>query len=458
MTLMKNIMENTQSKDTEFVTKVKAEAALLREKIIRDYKNRDNLTKDEEYFLTTLEEQDFQCHPDKEKMILRDNYYKIVKIIDYYLDLRPEYQNLVALWIIGTYMHSDFDSFPYLFINAMRGSGKSRLLRLISVLANEGRVLNSLTEAVLFRTQGTLAIDEFEGVGSKDKQSLRELLNSGYKKGTKVLRMKQKKTMNGTEQIVEEFEVYRPILMANIWGMDEVLGDRCVSIILEKSNDASKVKLVEDFENNEIIQLLKLRFLSLKCSLCSVVTVKNVYKDWNNYVKNKNNNYIYTHITLTTLTTHTTQELLDSIALNSFFNKVDESNIYGRNLEIFLPIFIIAKLIGDEVLINTLKTSSEMVFEKRHDEEMESIDVQVYDFISKQANSLDFSSIQDLRKMFQQFANISDEWMNDKWFGRALKRLNLVVSKRRRSNGIEVILNIPKAIEKVKIFKTGDKI
>ena len=455
---MKNIMENTQSKDTEFVTKVKAEAALLREKIIRDYKNRDNLTKDEEYFLTTLEEQDFQCHPDKEKMILRDNYYKIVKIIDYYLDLRPEYQNLVALWIIGTYMHSDFDSFPYLFINAMRGSGKSRLLRLISVLANEGRVLNSLTEAVLFRTQGTLAIDEFEGVGSKDKQSLRELLNSGYKKGTKVLRMKQKKTMNGTEQIVEEFEVYRPILMANIWGMDEVLGDRCVSIILEKSNDASKVKLVEDFENNEIIQLLKLRFLSLKCSLCSVVTVKNVYKDWNNYVKNKNNNYIYTHITLTTLTTHTTQELLDSIALNSFFNKVDESNIYGRNLEIFLPIFIIAKLIGDEVLINTLKTSSEMVFEKRHDEEMESIDVQVYDFISKQANSLDFSSIQDLRKMFQQFANISDEWMNDKWFGRALKRLNLVVSKRRRSNGIEVILNIPKAIEKVKIFKTGDKI
>jgi hypothetical protein len=264
--------------------------------------------------------------------------------------------------------------------------------------------------------------------------------------------------MNGTEQIVEEFEVYRPILMANIWGMDEVLGDRCVSIILEKSNDASKVKLVEDFENNEIIQLLKLRFLSLKCSLCSVVTVKNVYKDWNNYVKNKNNNYIYTHITLTTLTTHTTQELLDSIALNSFFNKVDESNIYGRNLEIFLPIFIIAKLIGDEVLINTLKTSSEMVFEKRHDEEMESIDVQVYDFISKQANSLDFSSIQDLRKMFQQFANISDEWMNDKWFGRALKRLNLVVSKRRRSNGIEVILNIPKAIEKVKIFKTGDKI
>ena len=451
-------MENTQSKDTEFVTKVKAEAALLREKIIRDYKNRDNLTKDEEYFLTTLEEQDFQCHPDKEKMILRDNYYKIVKIIDYYLDLRPEYQNLVALWIIGTYMHSDFDSFPYLFINAMRGSGKSRLLRLISVLANEGRVLNSLTEAVLFRTQGTLAIDEFEGVGSKDKQSLRELLNSGYKKGTKVLRMKQKKTMNGTEQIVEEFEVYRPILMANIWGMDEVLGDRCVSIILEKSNDASKVKLVEDFENNEIIQLLKLRFLSLKCSLCSVVTVKNVYKDWNNYVKNKNNNYIYTHITLTTLTTHTTQELLDSIALNSFFNKVDESNIYGRNLEIFLPIFIIAKLIGDEVLINTLKTSSEMVFEKRHDEEMESIDVQVYDFISKQANSLDFSSIQDLRKMFQQFANISDEWMNDKWFGRALKRLNLVVSKRRRSNGIEVILNIPKAIEKVKIFKTGDKI
>ena len=43
--------------------------------------------------------------------------------------------------------------------------------------------------------------------------------------------MKKKKTIEGEQQVVEEFEPYRPIIMANIWGMDEVLGERCIQLI-----------------------------------------------------------------------------------------------------------------------------------------------------------------------------------------------------------------------------------
>ena len=71
----------------------------------------------------------------------------------------------------------------------------------------------------MFRTSGALAIDEFEGVSRKGGENLRELLNSAYKRGAKVKRMKQQKTESGTEMVVEEFDVYRPIVLANIWGM-----------------------------------------------------------------------------------------------------------------------------------------------------------------------------------------------------------------------------------------------
>ena len=39
-----------------------------------------------------------------------------------------------------------------------------------------------------------VGIDEFEGVGGKEKTAIRELLNSSYKRGTKIFRMKKQKT------------------------------------------------------------------------------------------------------------------------------------------------------------------------------------------------------------------------------------------------------------------------
>ncbi len=39
---------------------------------------------------------------------------------------------------------------------------------------------------------------------------------------------------------------------------------------------------------------------------------------------------------------------------------------------------------------------------------------------------------------------IAPKWLNSKWIGRALKRMNLNKSKKRTSSGIEVMLNIEK--------------
>ena len=133
---------------------------------------------------------------EEELLTLKLIYERIIIVLKRYCDLKDEYYSLIALWIMGTYCHKEFPTFPYLFFNAMKGSGKSRLLKLIIHLSNNGRLINNMSEAVLFRTASmrTFGIDEFEHVGNKEKASLRELLNSAYKKGTVVERAVKIKT------------------------------------------------------------------------------------------------------------------------------------------------------------------------------------------------------------------------------------------------------------------------
>jgi len=85
-------------------------------------------------------------------------------------DIEEQHYKIIALWIIGTYFHKQFATYPYLFFNAPKSSGKSRLLKLVASLSWNGRYLISISEAVLFRTASkrTFCIDEFERVGSKE--------------------------------------------------------------------------------------------------------------------------------------------------------------------------------------------------------------------------------------------------------------------------------------------------
>src|SRR3990167_6468310 len=82
---------------------------------------------------------------------LKNCYSTIKDILMKYCDLEPRYYPVISLWILGTYCHDDFETYPYLFLNASKGSGKSRLLRLISILSQNGDMLGSMTESGLFR-------------------------------------------------------------------------------------------------------------------------------------------------------------------------------------------------------------------------------------------------------------------------------------------------------------------
>lgn len=387
----------------------------------------------------------------KYKDNLMESYRNIIDVLKEYLDLKEEYYSIIALWIIGTYFHDKFPSYPYLFFNAMKGSGKSRTMNLITSIAKDGEMLNSPTEAVLFRTKGTLGIDEFEGVSRKGNESLRELLNSAYKKGVKVKRMKQKKTEEGTEQVVEEFTVFRPIVIANIWGMETVLGDRCIQLILEKSNKSVVTNLIEIFREENVVQET-IKLLN-QCSLCRCSFSLETYKEWNTYIKNNYTN----NINNTKYTNNTNSITLNngSYANLSLFKEMDSMKLNGRELELSLPLCMVANEISEEILKITTLTLKGIFSSKKEDDITDNIDVSLYDFISQEpeCSGYKWEFVNDITKRFKEFLDVNDEWLNSKWMGRALKRLNLTKEKKRVGRGTSVILDYDKAKEKIRMFK-----
>jgi hypothetical protein len=122
---------------------------------------------------------------------------------------------LVALWIVATHLHSAFEYTGYLFAYSARPqSGKSRLLEVLDLLVlNSSGILISPTEAVLFHTAsgGTQLLDEVDSWSERD--TLRSVLNAGFRRGNTVPRMSKTET-EGYD--LKRFPVYGPRALAGI--------------------------------------------------------------------------------------------------------------------------------------------------------------------------------------------------------------------------------------------------
>lgn len=374
------------------------------------------------------------------KKIMKESYLKILNVIRDYVDLREDYYPIVTLWILGTYMHKSFRTYPYLYFNAMKGSGKSRLLGLIAYLSYNGKIVVNMSESVLFRTaqNSTICIDEFEQSKGKEKANLRELLNASYKKGVSVERAKRVQTSKGEEWEIERFDTFCPVAVANISGMDEVLADRSIKLTLERTSNESISRKVEIWDlDAEISQILE-KLVSFSVVLSSVGSIyREFYKLWNVALKTNithNIHYItqhyYTHI----------------------IEKILSSSLNGRHLELFFPLFVLANYC--EILDEVIDIAEKMIKEKKEEDVYENRDISLIEFISKQTSFGEWISQKRLLERFKSYIEAEDDrWLNAQWFGIALKRLNLLKESRRVGSGKEIILNISKAQEKIKMFK-----
>ena len=101
-----------------------------------------------------------------------------------------------------------------------------------------------------------------------------------------------------------------------------------------------------------------------------------------------------------------------------------------------------------------LRVGKELMDAKKLDEYSESPDVSVYEFVAKQPSNLSYVAVKELTSKFKIFRG-EEEWINEKWLGRSLKRLNLVLQDKRMASGKYVMLNIVKAKDKLQMFSLG---
>lgn len=133
----------------------------------------------------------------------------------------PRLYGLVALWIIGTYVHSIFSHYGYLFFHSvLPRSGKTRLLELLNHLAFEASPpLNAPTPAAIRESAangGTLLLDTLERWRDKSTESYSaamELLDAGFRNGGVAAKMVQSADGQWKKK---EFQIFAPYAMAGI--------------------------------------------------------------------------------------------------------------------------------------------------------------------------------------------------------------------------------------------------
>jgi hypothetical protein len=155
----------------------------------------------------------------------------------------PEYLTLIAVWIMGTYVFKVFRYFPYLWINAEKGSGKSHLLEVICPLVFHGEVITDPTEAVIFRDISNnltaLLIDEVEALNSKNKDeraAILTILNTGFNVMGLV------KRACGENFQLQSFNTYSPKILAGINDIWDVLKDRTIPTRMLRKKPSEKVE------------------------------------------------------------------------------------------------------------------------------------------------------------------------------------------------------------------------
>lgn len=363
-----------------------------------------------------LREEYGKYEPKQIKRLNLDNEIleEVRQVFKKYLDTTENNISMLSLWLIGTYFHNQFETYPLLQLLAQKRSGKTRTLKLLSALAykSDGSVSTSPTETHLFRhKEGALFFDEMENISSKERGAFRETLNAVYKRGNKIIRYKEKKTNEGREYVEDCFYPYYPLALANIAGLGDVLADRAVQIVLKRSTNLDKTRLVEDYlTNNEIIALKK------KLERLDTAIPSNFFTEWNSYVS---------HLPL------------NNKDLEPFFEKVAETQIYGRALEIFFPLFVIAYLSND--LNSFLKVACEYVKLREQEEQTDDFDEILKNYVLE-CPYKEFTSLSLLLQSFRDKLETPEDWINSKWFGRALQRLDLIGQKRRINGKVQVLL------------------
>lgn len=145
----------------------------------------------------------------------------------------------LATWAVATYFFPAFLAFPRLDLRGERGSGKSKTLDILSAITFNGLSYTAPTTAILFRLahrlRPTFCLDEIEGLDREERKEILSIINRGYTIGGRVPRCE------GDENVVRSWDIYCPIAMAGIQGLNRVTEDRAITIVMARGKDPGRL-------------------------------------------------------------------------------------------------------------------------------------------------------------------------------------------------------------------------
>jgi len=312
--------------------------------------------------------------------------------------------DFLTLWTIGTYFYHLFNAYPYIYVFGMKRTGKTKLLTLLSLLCHNAIFSNNISTASVFRLiqsgRCTLLMDETEKLANPERETdFRNMLLSGYKKGALVYRT-HKDTLKP-----EPFEVYSPKVIANIKGIEDILEDRCIILIMKRGKDKTILNN-EPQVNSEVWQNIR----------------DMLYIFYLSYF-------------------HEVSELSEQV------NLVGEL-LSERNFELWKPILTMAKFFDEyfkglyDKILNFAQKKTEEKNIENITEVGEYILVQTLTSLVKEAQ---YYKIKEVKELMAKNFDEEQKWLNTRWIGKALRRLGFT-QKRRVGTGYEYLLT-PSQVE-----------
>jgi hypothetical protein len=315
----------------------------------------------------------------------------------------PDFYDLMVLWTVGTYFYHLFNTYPYVYVGGLKRTGKTKILTVASFLCFNAIFTNNISTASLYRlTQSgrcTLLLDETEKLSSKERaEELRNLLLAGYKKGAPVYRTEKK---SGERLTPEAFDVYSPKIICNISGVEDVLEDRCIPIIMKRGRIREIINREPDGADQTWIKIRDSLYM-LYLQYASEISVDSAH---------------------------------------SAVSVAEVKELSSRDLELWRPLLHLAAFFDKYNLQLNLsekimKLAKDITSEKQTENVTETGEYILAQTLIKMVDEDRFYPLAEIKKEMSRAFDEVQSWLQTKWIGRALKRLGFK-EKRRVGRGIE---------------------
>ena len=190
----------------------------------------------------------------------------VTKIEDYikrfYYTTDQTIYKVLALYCYMTYYYEVLGEVPYLYLNGEKGSGKSILDTVLSMFCFNAKMGVSITSI----EGGTMILDEIENLTSRTKANdslMGAILKGGYTKNSFIYRM------NTDKGVVESFDSFGPKIISNIFGLEDVVLDRCIQINTYRLKITNATRM-EDPRYYLAERMGEIREITSKCCLSAL--------------------------------------------------------------------------------------------------------------------------------------------------------------------------------------------